>query len=77
MNYEEEVAAAFEEARLETELDNTEVLLRSLRTFDVAATLSRITDKDGVLHPALVLTPDTYSAMIKLIQQAGINKFTL
>lgn len=77
MNYEEEVAAAFEEARIEAELDNTETLLQLLRSFDVTATLSRVTDTDGLPHPAVVLTPDQFSAMIKLIQQAGINQLTL
>lgn len=73
----EEVAAAFEEARIETELENTSVLISSLRCFGVAATLSRITDIDGNPHPVIVLTPDTYSAMMELIKQAGINQFTL
>jgi len=77
MNYEEEVAAAFEEARIEEELETTSTLICSLRAFGVAATLSRTTDIDGKPHPAIVLTPDTYSAMMELIKQAGIHQLTL
>jgi hypothetical protein len=77
MNYEKDVAEAFENARIEDELDRTEAMLRMLRSFDVTATLSRVTDTDGKPHPAVVLTPDQNSAMIELIQQAATNQFTL
>ena len=70
----EEAQEVLNEERMRIELESTQTLMRMLKMHGVKPTLSRITDTDGRDHPAVVLTPDTYSAMIDLIKEAGINQ---
>jgi len=70
----EEAQEVVNEERLRIELESSQTLIRMLKLHDVKPSLSRITDTDGREHPAVVLTPDTYSAMIDLIKEAGINQ---
>ena len=70
----EEAQEVYNEERIRIELESTQTLIRMLKLHGVKPTISKVTGTDGREHPAVVLTPDTYSAMIELIKEAGINQ---
>jgi len=71
-----EMHEALEAARIDEEIETTQMLIRMFKMHGVKATQTNIRDTKGDSHPAVILTTDTYNDMIALLQDIGIHQLT-
>lgn len=71
-----EMEEALDAARIDDEIETTQMLMKMLKMHGVSPTQTMIRDTEGASHPAIVLTTDTYNDMIALMQEIGINQLT-